>query len=254
MVLKICVLLYVVSLVLIVVNINKFMHIFQQSFYEIDEFLPAIKTTKSLYINGYNLVLLACAVACFYNIYMIVPFTLVSVFTAYKTVSNRAVAKKKFVYTNRVKITYAIIAIIMILIAYGVWTLREQGIIPIALCILSLYRFVAIDLIFIGNFLAKPILKIFNSRYIKQAKKIMEENKKMVTIGITGSYGKTSTKNIVTALLEEKFITVMTPKSFNTTLGVVKTIREQIKPYTEWNSKTRYICYYFNWATTFNKF
>ena len=233
MVLKICVLLYVVSLVLIVVNINKFMHIFQQSFYEIDEFLPAIRTTKSLYINGYNLVLLACAVACFYNIYMIVPFTLVSVFTAYKTVSNRAVAKKKFVYTNRVKITYAIIAIIMILIAYGVWTLREQGIIPIALCILSLYRFVAIDLIFIGNFLAKPILKIFNSRYIKQAKKIMEENKKMVTIGITGSYGKTSTKNIVTALLEEKFITVMTPKSFNTTLGVVKTIREQIKPYTE---------------------
>ena len=61
----------------------------------------------------------------------------------------------------------------------------------------------------------------------------MEENKKMVTIGITGSYGKTSTKNIVTALLEEKFITVMTPKSFNTTLGVVRTIREQIKPYTE---------------------
>ena len=233
MVLKICVLLYVVSLVLIVVNINKFMHIFQQSFYEIDEFLPAIRTTKSLYINGYNLVLLACAVACFYNIYMIVPFTLVSVFTAYKTVSNRAVAKKKFVYTNRVKITYAIIAIIMVLTIYGVWTLREQGIIPIALCILSLYRFVAIDLIFIGNFLAKPILKIFNSRYIKQAKKIMEENKKMVTIGITGSYGKTSTKNIVTALLEEKFITVMTPKSFNTTLGVVKTIREQIKPYTE---------------------
>ena len=150
MLLKICVLLYVVSLVLIVVNINKFMHIFQQSFYEIDEFLPAIKTTKSLYINWYNVLLMACAVASLYNIYMIIPYTLISVYAAYKTVSTRAVAKKKFVYTNRVKITYAIIAIIMLLIVYGVWTLREQGIIPIALCILSLYRFVAIDLIFIG--------------------------------------------------------------------------------------------------------
>ena len=76
-------------------------------------------------------------------------------------------------------------------------------------------------------------MSVMNKKYIKEAKNIINSNKNMKIIGITGSYGKTSTKNIINEILSESFSCIMTPKSFNTTLGVTKCIRENIKPYTE---------------------
>jgi UDP-N-acetylmuramoyl-tripeptide--D-alanyl-D-alanine ligase len=226
-------LIYIISLFLIVVNVNKFMHIFQQSFYEIDEFIPAIKTTKAIKVKWYEVVLLILAFLSFFSKYTLVLYACMSIFTAYKTINNRPVAKKKFVYTPRVKITYVIIAVILLLSIIGVYSIANLKVISVIFVILSLYKVIAISFMIIGNTIALPILKLLNLRYIKEAKNIINSNSKMKIIGITGSYGKTSTKNIVASLLEEKYITVMTPKSFNTTLGVVKTIREQIKPYTE---------------------
>ncbi len=52
-------------------------------------------------------------------------------------------------------------------------------------------------------------------------------------IGVTGSYGKTSTKHYLHRILSEQYDTLMTPGNFNTTLGVVRTIREHLKPYNE---------------------
>ncbi|MDE6558667.1 MAG: UDP-N-acetylmuramoyl-tripeptide--D-alanyl-D-alanine ligase, partial [Muribaculaceae bacterium] len=52
-------------------------------------------------------------------------------------------------------------------------------------------------------------------------------------IGITGSYGKTSTKHYLHTILSEKFETLMTPGSYNTPMGVIRTVREMMKPYTE---------------------
>ena len=115
----------------------------------------------------------------------------------------------------------------------GVFNISKLEYGALVLVPLSMFKYFSVFMILLGNLLAKPILSIGNKKYIKEAKEIIASNKKMKIIGITGSYGKTSTKNIVSALLEEKFITVMTPKSYNTTLGVVKTIREEIKPYTE---------------------
>ena len=50
-------------------------------------------------------------------------------------------------------------------------------------------------------------------------------------IGITGSYGKTSTKTFLHALLSVKYNVLMTPGNFNTTLGVIRTVREHLKPH-----------------------
>lgn len=224
---------YIISLFLIVVNVNKFMHIFQQSFYEIDEFIPAIKTTKAAKIKFYEIILLILSIISFFYPYLLILYSVICIFTAYNTINNRPIAKKKFVYTNRVKITYTLIAILLILSIIGVYYISNLKYISIIFVILSLYKIVSIAIMLLGNIVAQPILKLINLRYIKEAKKIMASNKNMKVIGITGSYGKTSTKNIVASLLEEKYLTVMTPKSFNTTLGVVRTIREQIKPYTE---------------------
>jgi UDP-N-acetylmuramoyl-tripeptide--D-alanyl-D-alanine ligase len=82
----------------------------------------------------------------------------------------------------------------------------------------------------IANTINMPLENINNNRYIKDAKRIIDSRPDLITIGITGSYGKTSTKYYLHKLLSAKFNTLMTPESFNTTLGVVKTIRNELQP------------------------
>jgi UDP-N-acetylmuramoyl-tripeptide--D-alanyl-D-alanine ligase len=55
----------------------------------------------------------------------------------------------------------------------------------------------------------------------------------LTIIGITGSFGKTSTKHFLHRVLSERYNVLMTPGNFNTTLGVVRTIREHLKPHHE---------------------
>jgi UDP-N-acetylmuramoyl-tripeptide--D-alanyl-D-alanine ligase len=47
---------------------------------------------------------------------------------------------------------------------------------------------------------------------------------------VTGSYGKTSVKHIIGAILSRKYPTLVTPASFNTPMGVSRAIREQLTP------------------------
>ena len=53
----------------------------------------------------------------------------------------------------------------------------------------------------------------------------------LLVIGVTGSYGKTSVKNFLAKTLSSKYEVLVTPKNYNTTMGVVKTIRENLKPF-----------------------
>jgi len=78
-----------------------------------------------------------------------------------------------------------------------------------------------------------PVEKLINRRYVSEAARILKSMPGLTVIGITGSYGKTSTKHFLYRILSEKYNVLMTPGSFNTTLGVVRTVREQLKPYHE---------------------
>jgi UDP-N-acetylmuramoyl-tripeptide--D-alanyl-D-alanine ligase len=72
---------------------------------------------------------------------------------------------------------------------------------------------------------------LIGKKYYRDAQRILEEHRRLVVIGITGSYGKTSTKHYLHRILSEKYNVLMTPGSYNTTMGVVRTIRESLKPY-----------------------
>jgi len=80
------------------------------------------------------------------------------------------------------------------------------------------------------NLLNSPLERAINNWYISDAKRILRGMPRLMVIGVTGSYGKTSTKNFLQRLLLNKFNALMTPESFNTPMGVVKTIRTQLKP------------------------
>ncbi len=84
-----------------------------------------------------------------------------------------------------------------------------------------------------SNVILAPVEKHINRKFYNEAAAILASMPSLKVIGITGSYGKTSTKHYLHRILSEHFSTTMTPGSFNTTLGVIRTIREHLRPYDE---------------------
>lgn len=82
----------------------------------------------------------------------------------------------------------------------------------------------------IANLINSPIEYFVRQWYINDAKKILKDMPNLTIIGVTGSYGKTSVKNFLYKTLSSKYEVLITPKNYNTTMGVVKTIRENLKP------------------------
>jgi len=68
------------------------------------------------------------------------------------------------------------------------------------------------------------------NRYKSDAKGILSRINPVI-IAITGSYGKTSTKHITHQLLSLRLPVLATPASYNTEMGICKTIRESLQPY-----------------------
>ncbi|MDR2895730.1 MAG: UDP-N-acetylmuramoyl-tripeptide--D-alanyl-D-alanine ligase [Propionibacteriaceae bacterium] len=84
-------------------------------------------------------------------------------------------------------------------------------------------------LLLIANWINQPIEAAVRRHYLNQAKVLLAGQPGLTKIGITGSYGKTSFKYYLTCLLEQHFNVLMTPASFNTPMGITKTIRGQLR-------------------------
>ena len=81
----------------------------------------------------------------------------------------------------------------------------------------------------VGNALLWPNEKSRQAGFIKEAESILGQVDPFV-IGITGSYGKTSTKAILGKILECCEPTFWPPGSINTPMGITREIRERLKP------------------------
>ena len=153
----------------------------------------------------------------------------------------RRKSKKPLVFTRRVLRLYSVTAILSIA-AVGAVTLTVQpgatywgsysgsGIILgtiFLVCILSWGFVIVADMILM------PVERLINRHYVNDAKRILKSVRGLRVVGITGSYGKTSTKHYLTHILSEEYDVLMTPGSYNTPMGVVRTIREMMKPYTQ---------------------
>lgn len=79
------------------------------------------------------------------------------------------------------------------------------------------------------NAMLRPVQQADNRRFVRRAQQRLREVRPLV-VGITGSYGKTTTKACVTAVLDLLGPSYPTPASFNSTLGVVRAINEGLQP------------------------
>ncbi|HBJ10809.1 MAG TPA: UDP-N-acetylmuramyl peptide synthase [Ruminococcaceae bacterium] len=140
---------------------------------------------------------------------------------------------KKLVLTARVKRLFAAAALILLIciLVYALFPNTLTG--EIFSMLAFALAFVSPLLCLLCRFVTAPLDKAITKWYINDAKRILKEHKDLIVIGITGSYGKTSTKFILNRILSERYNVAATPHSFNTPMGVVRTVREYLKPQTQ---------------------
>lgn len=197
---------------------------FQQNSYRMDRYMRWWRTSFTW--SSPRTLFLVCAllssfsrVLCAISAFMLFSFAYLELKKEYKV---------KLVWTKRVVRLFVTIG----LIDFGIFSLVffTLGFLPAAgIAILAL--FLSKPVVLLANIINKPLESTVSRWYYNDAKKILSKRKDLVIIGVTGSYGKTSTKNFLYRILSEKYNTLVTPGNYNTTLGVVRTVREQLKPY-----------------------
>ena len=202
-----------------------YIHMLQLNSYRIERYTKWMITEKSR-LFAYKALILLISLAFFAlgKEGVCIAFGMLApVITPFK----KKAAKKPLVYTARVKrliTVYAVLGLAICILAYFVKGVFS-GVLLLTLASFLIPHFVSLALI-----LAEPMERAVSNYYYKDAEKKLASAKGLIVIGVTGSYGKTSMKYIITSLLAEKYSVLMTPGSYNTTMGVVRTIREQLKP------------------------
>ena len=137
-------------------------------------------------------------------------------------------SKKPLVFTARVKrllFTDILISALPVLIVF----LTVKDALKISAVLVSLLAALQECMVMLANIINRPVENAIHSRFISMAKKILKERDDLKVIGITGSYGKTSMKYYLNALLSSRYNVVMTPGNYNTPMGIVITIRNYLK-------------------------
>ena len=213
----------------LLVRLRYELQMIQQNSYRNKRYTHWLKSDAS---NTSRLFNLAISVLAIFFIHIIAVKLIISALLIVGVVLElRKRYKKKLIFTSRALRLYStsiLIAITSTLIVH-----LSSGNINYSLLTLLILNVLSFAVLMLANILNTPLERTINRWYYNDAKRILRQNRDLIIIGITGSYGKTSTKHYLHRILSEKYNVLMTPGSYNTTLGVVRTIRESLKPYHE---------------------
>ena len=84
--------------------------------------------------------------------------------------------------------------------------------------------------VLLGSYLVQPIENYIQQGFKDEARATIDSRRDLTVIGITGSYGKTSTKFIMAELLRQKYNVCATPSSYNTPMGICIVVNEKLQP------------------------
>lgn len=190
------------------------MNFFQQAHYHLNSFFDLVKKIIKDWINY---LLLISIIGLFEINDYIIMITITIVFGIY------IFFKIKRNIILRLRITHRIIRLFvtsMIMMIIGSYYLN---------CFMMLFSPIVI---YFSSIILIPLEYLIGSFYIHKAKRTINRINPLV-IGITGSAGKTSTKSILYQILSKEYNTFVTPKSYNTVLGISKAINEGMNDFIE---------------------
>lgn len=214
----------VISSLFISTNI---LHFFQLDSYQFPSFYKTVLRNKKYSIV--NIILLGIFNCLFYlffyknqNIFSTVIYSITIIAFSYilRILFKIKKVKKPLVITNRLKRLY--IFYILILSFFGYIFVKNN--------IFFIYHFFILVFFSIAALIVWPLEKLISELYFRDARNILNSMPQLIKIGITGSYGKTTVKNILGSMLSDNYTTLISPLSFNTPMGLTRTIRERINP------------------------
>ena len=216
----------VMSFLLIITFSYKQVRLYQQSHYHISSFKKII---KNFYINKRSYLLVPLIFFSLYLQFWYIQLALSFYLGFLILIQYKERVKLRLKITARIGRLY--ISIVFVMTIFGSLV---SLIIPLKQLMAALVAVAIFSplLVFLSALITWPLEVLISLYYQKLA--IRKLNKYQTTrIGITGSYGKTSTKNILQAYLQNYFMSVSTRQSFNTQNGVSRCINEDLQAFHE---------------------
>ena len=237
--------LILVAIIALIIKSKKTLHMLQQNLYnENNRYIKWVLNNSSNFFTLELLIVLIVAIANVFlinesNISFILNILAIILYIVYiqnfrKTLKNEQV-KKPLVVTARVKrliVTTTILYLIPIslIIIYRDNLLISHFLIFIFILLAYLNSFIILLANFINKYtLEKYVYHHFKSKAIKKLKSMPN----LKVIGITGSYGKTSSKNILADILNIKYATLPSPRNLNTPYGLIMTVNNYLDKFTD---------------------
>ncbi|MBV8301072.1 MAG: hypothetical protein JOY68_04025, partial [Candidatus Dormibacteraeota bacterium] len=141
--------------------------------------------------------------------------------------------KKRLVITARMRRLLATVGLLAALLAVGMSLLLVSGwwiaAAVLVLVPLSFTSRLAQLLLVVADLVDAPLEAGVRRSYLRRAAERIGEWQPYA-VAVAGSYGKTSTKHILAALLQPSTVVLPTRKSFNTLMGVTRVINEDLEP------------------------
>lgn len=218
----------------IVFKSKKYMHMLQQNWYnDGNRYLKWIFTNFEKVFIVFDLFIII--ILLLQNNYCILAFSVFYLicYTIFKSKVSKEQSKKPLVITSRIKRLY--ITMLFLYLIYVVYTLItfDETIIYQYYLYLGLLAYLNPFVIWIANIINRPIEKMVFNYYKKKATNKLNQMPGLMKVGITGSYGKTSSKNALNAILNIKFNSFATEKSFNTMNGLMISINNKLDKFSD---------------------
>ncbi|MGH2789936.1 MAG: UDP-N-acetylmuramoyl-tripeptide--D-alanyl-D-alanine ligase [Actinomycetota bacterium] len=143
-------------------------------------------------------------------------------------------AKKPLAMTGRAWRILVLAVVLSVLAVFGSWATAHLllGGWPLDviayLLAAGLVFYFSSSILTLSDWALTPVQSTINGRYLRAARARLDSWHPLV-IGVTGSYGKTSTKFFIERLVAPGGVALATPGSYNTTMGVVRTINENLR-------------------------
>ena len=155
----------------------------------------------------------------------------VPAFVAVYCFADRRALKVPLVFTRRVGRIFACFAVFLFVFTFALALACNAAAYYAAAELVSHLRylpFAAVPLVLpvfvrLAAAAERPYATRRNKKYVAAAKEKLA-SAACVKVGITGSFGKTSVKNFLAAILSERHKVVMTPASYNTPVGIAKAV------------------------------
>lgn len=246
---KIVILLFVVFwMILCALKLKYSLHMIQLVGYKSNKYIEWINNNKNKihtkYDKIYTLNLIIFSVFLLFKfssenifgyalVYLIITIIFL-VINAWSEFWSKNEVKKPLVFTGRAKrlfgISLLLVLIDLIITIILVLLITKNLIIyfPLFAGLLSIIYYFSSYYMIAANYIAKPIENNINNKFYSAASRKIREMKNITSIGITGSYGKTSTKFITATILNEKYKVLNTPESYNTPMGISKVINNDL--------------------------